>query len=130
HYNYGEIGSNLLKISYFKRDGHVFKLNEDCIQKTNQVRDTDTFIKKHSTLNGIEKRSFALNIDIKKEDEYQKALKKKVETTGPNWYHMPAPKMTPELEQELLAIRYRDSIQGKSKQKDFNSEEELPKYFQ
>lgn len=116
-----EIESKLFGQGYFKL-GTKVTLDENELKKTNQVRETDKFIAQNSIIQNIEKRELAPTLKVEK-------LKKK-ETAGKGWFDMEAPIMTPELEQELIALQLRHATRGASKTKLEPQQQELPKFFQ
>ncbi|KAF5752097.1 rRNA-processing protein fcf2-like [Tripterygium wilfordii] len=61
-----------------------------------------------------------------------KLLRKQVkDTSGKNWFDMPAPTMTPELKKELQLLNLRDVIDPKRHyKKGVSKSKVLPKYFQ
>ncbi|KAJ7980473.1 rRNA-processing protein fcf2-like [Quillaja saponaria] len=61
-----------------------------------------------------------------------KLLKKQVkDTTGKNWFDMPAPTVTPELQRDLKLLKLRGAVDPKRHYKKGDSKSKtLPKYFQ
>lgn len=116
-----EIDTKLFNQSYFEKDSNqIVQLKTENLKNTNKVRDVDKFLKEKSVLNGIEKQIVA-PVNKKKEKTKKAVLK--------GWFDMEAPDMTPELEEEITALRLRHTSAGKTK---FEKEEreELPKFFQ
>lgn len=59
-----------------------------------------------------------------------KLIRKQVkDTAGKNWFHMPAPTITPELKKDLQLLKLRSAIDPKRHYKKGESKS-LPKYFQ
>lgn len=60
-----------------------------------------------------------------------KLLRKQIkDTTGSNWFDMPAPVITPELKQDLQLLKLRGVIDPKRHYKKSDKSKKLPKYFQ
>ncbi|KAL9646100.1 hypothetical protein ABK040_007978 [Willaertia magna] len=133
-----------------------FKQSNDSVSISKQLlyKDVNGFLEKHSVLNGVEDKLYAPLLKSKKDlsktqqEEQEKIVSlldpnyssstivKKKDNLGKNWFNMPAPRMTPELKQELMAIKLKNAAEseGKKLKKDKVIEEDelskLPKYFQ
>eukprot|EP01025_Chloroclados_australasicus_P036334 TRINITY_DN3702_c0_g1_i4.p1 TRINITY_DN3702_c0_g1~~TRINITY_DN3702_c0_g1_i4.p1 ORF type:complete len:361 (-),score=37.40 TRINITY_DN3702_c0_g1_i4:577-1629(-) len=59
----------------------------------------------------------------------KEARAKQADTKGKEWYDLPAPTITPELERDLKVVRLRENFDPKRFYKSFESDK-LPKYFQ
>lgn len=115
-----KIDSEIMDKGYFqKADDHTFQLRPNSLAKTNKVRETDKYLKSKSVLVDIEKKFMAPTNQKVKDKKKDKLVK---------WGGMEAPKMTPELMEELEAMRLRDTAVGLNK--GVNTQEAMPKYFQ
>ncbi|KAF0983025.1 hypothetical protein FDP41_011003 [Naegleria fowleri] len=116
-------------------------------------KDVDAYLEQESVMTGVEDklmapvlRSSSFSKTEKKEHEKlsslldpnykSSAVVDTKDTAGAGWAHMAAPRMTPELKQELLAMKLKRASEGEGKRlkkeavaEDFD-EDNLPKYFQ
>jgi hypothetical protein len=65
-----------------------------------------------------------------REAKRQQQQKERSPTKGKNWYHMPAPEMTEEKKNDLLAIQMRGGLYADQFFKKGSHTRGLPKYFQ
>jgi hypothetical protein len=117
------IDSSLFSKGYFEITKDSVQLRPDTLKKTSEVRDTDKYLEKHSEIKDIEKVGHA---PIKLTKKQKQAAKK---DTLVKWGGMEAPILTPELTQEIEAIKLRNTSVGIAKG-NLNDTEEMPKYFQ
>ncbi|KAG2378832.1 hypothetical protein C9374_007980 [Naegleria lovaniensis] len=116
-------------------------------------KDVNAYLEQESVMTGVEDklmapvlRSSSFSKTEKKEHERlsslldpnykSSAIVDTKDTAGVGWAHMAAPRMTPELKQELLAMKLKRASEGEGKRlkkesvtEDFD-EDNLPKYFQ
>jgi hypothetical protein len=157
--NSRHLAANLLESSYFKlsetEGGAVIELDAQAFKAAHAIlRDTNKYLEKESELTGIEKRVLAPRFNVPnkrdkvltnrkdkaKEEAYENELatldqeatkKKQKRDTLKGWFDMEAPVMTPELHQDLVALRLKHATEGSAKnRRTVGDVKHLPKYFQ
>lgn len=139
---------------------YMVELDEQLYRQSSGIlRDSDRFLEQHSVLNNLQGRALAPNINKKYEKMYNEVMNRPSGKTddrlvyseqqdessqsssstlarpnlGKKWFYMEAPHMTPELKQDLMAIKLMHVTRGGQKslsEESELSEKRLPKFFQ
>lgn len=122
-----ELDAPLLSASYFVRKTiptskpdqeplAYVQLDPTLFQQTSTIlQNTDAFLERESVLNNLQGKTLAPNINeifAKKYGDYMVERKKQRETAGKGWFNMPELIVTPEIKQELLAMKLKHATKG------------------
>eukprot|EP00743_Colponemidia_sp_Colp-15_P005169 GILK01005563.1.p1 GENE.GILK01005563.1~~GILK01005563.1.p1 ORF type:complete len:241 (+),score=51.03 GILK01005563.1:42-764(+) len=105
---------------------HSLSNGKQKVVESGQTEVVNSLLKK-SVLSGIEKRLTAPALDARKERREERKAQAK-DTIGKKWFDLPATEVTPELKQDLKALKLRAFYDPKRFYKS-NESKELPKYF-
>jgi hypothetical protein len=157
--NSRKLTASLLSSSYFKlapiESGAIVELDAQAYREANPIlRNTNKYLEKESELTGIEKRVLAPRFNVPKkrdkvktnrkdkerEERYEDELaaldkdataKKKKRDTLDGWFGMEAPELTPDLRQDVMALRLKHATEGRAKnRREVADLKHMPKYFQ